>query len=45
MMLVDLSKIGMTLEELNERLQQTGEELGVSIRLQHEEIFRSMHRI
>ena len=45
MMLVDLSKIEMTLEELNEQLQQTGTDLGVSIRLQHEEIFRSMHRI
>ena len=45
MMLVDLSKVEMGLEELKVQLQQTGKELGVSIQIQHEDIFRSMHRI
>jgi len=45
MMLVDLSKVEMGLEELKAQLQQTGKELGVSIQIQHEDIFRSMHRI
>jgi ACT domain-containing protein len=45
MMLVDLSSVEMSLEELKVQLQQTGTELGVSIQFQHEDIFRSMHRI
>ncbi|MFP4660583.1 MAG: ACT domain-containing protein [Halanaerobiales bacterium] len=45
MMLVDLENIESPLEELKEKLNQTGESLGVSIKLQHEDIFRSMHRI
>lgn len=45
MMLVDLSKVGMSLEELKAQLQQTGQDLGVSIQIQHEDLFRSMHRI
>ena len=45
MMLVDLSQVQMSLEELKSQLQQTGEKLGVSIQIQHEDIFRSMHRI
>ncbi len=45
MMLVDLSKMNMNLEKMNEKLQEKGSELGVSIQMQHEEIFRSMHRI
>ncbi len=45
MMLVDLSKVEMSLEELKAQLQQTGQDLGVSIQIQHEDLFRSMHRI
>ncbi len=45
MMLVDLSKMEMSLEKVKDKLQQKGGELGVSIQMQHEEIFRSMHRI
>lgn len=45
MMLVDLSKVEMSLEELKAQLQETGTELGVAIQFQHEDIFRSMHRI
>ncbi|MFW5999406.1 MAG: ACT domain-containing protein [Halanaerobiaceae bacterium] len=45
MMLVDLSEMDPALEELKKQLQETGEEHGVSIRIQHEDIFRTMHRI
>ncbi len=44
-MLVDLENINSTLEELKEKLIQSGKSLGVSIKLQHEDIFKSMHRI
>jgi len=45
MMLVDLSVMQIELEDLKKGLDAAGERLGVSIRLQHEDIFRSMHRI
>lgn len=44
-MLVDLESLEIPLEELKKELKTKGEELGVSIKLQHEDIFRSMHRI
>lgn len=44
-MLVSLEALEIPLEELKNELVQKGEKLGVSIRLQHEDIFRSMHRI
>jgi len=44
-MLVDLEKLEISLEKLKEKLNEKGEELGVSVKLQHEDIFRSMHRI
>jgi len=44
-MLVDLSHTKLSLETLKEKLNKKGEELGVSIRLQHEDIFQAMHRI
>jgi len=45
MMLVDLSGMEPSLEELKDRLQNTGKKRGVSIRIQHEDVFRTMHRI
>ncbi|NLM96811.1 MAG: ACT domain-containing protein [Halanaerobiaceae bacterium] len=45
MMLVDMEKMELSLEEIKEKLNGLGKELGVSIKLQHEDIFRSMHRI
>ncbi|MFW6278822.1 MAG: ACT domain-containing protein [Bacillota bacterium] len=45
MMMVDLSEINISLEELKEELNQQGEKMGLSVKLQHEDIFRSMHRI
>jgi ACT domain-containing protein len=44
-MLVSLEALEISLEELKKELVESGEKLGVSIRLQHEDIFRSMHRI
>lgn len=44
-MLVDLENSEISLEKLKEKLNKKGKKLGVSIKLQHEDIFRSMHRI
>lgn len=44
-MLVDLSNMNVVLEELKNRLKQKGNELGVSVRIQHEDVFHAMHRI
>lgn len=44
-MVVDISKISASLEALNDELQKAGQELGMDIRIQREEIFTAMHRI
>lgn len=44
-MLVDISKMSFEFTELSDLLKQAGEDLGVDIRFQREEIFTSMHRI
>lgn len=44
-MLVDLSSLNCEFSKLSDLLGKTGEELGVEIRLQREEIFTRMHRI
>ena len=44
-MLVDLSGMPISIDELKTRLDSLGERLGVSIRVQREDIFNSMHRI
>jgi len=44
-MLVDLSRMEISLAELKQKLEEEGANLGVSVRIQHEEIFQSMHRI
>lgn len=45
LMLCDLSKSTLALTELGEKLNQLGNEIGVSIRVQHEDIFNVMHKI
>ncbi|OGX18205.1 MAG: hypothetical protein A3K83_00005 [Omnitrophica WOR_2 bacterium RBG_13_44_8b] len=45
MMLVDLEGMSKELEELRKILNDLGKKLEVSITLQHEEIFKAMHRI
>ena len=44
-MAVDVSKAKAPIGELRERLSALGEQLGISIRIQREEIFDAMHRI
>jgi len=44
-LLVDISKSQSSLGDLEENLHTTGEALGVKIVIQHEDIFRYMHRI
>ncbi len=44
-MVVDISKAKVSLQELQLLLKSKGEEIGVQIKAQHEDIFRYMHRI
>lgn len=44
-MLVDLSKLKGTFDDLQRALQDKGKELGVQVNIQREEIFRYMHRV
>lgn len=45
MMIVDCNNASKQAHELADDLDKLGEEIGVSIRMQHEDIFNSMHRI
>ncbi len=45
MMVVDLSNCGNKFEDVVVGLNKLGEEIGVDIRLQREDIFNNMHRI
>lgn len=45
LMIVDLSHPSVKFEDLVEGLDSLGQEIGVSVKLQHEDIFNSMHRI
>jgi ACT domain-containing protein len=44
-MLTDISKMNISFGELSAKLEDKGKNLGLSIRIQHEDIFNSMHRI
>ena len=44
-MLVDVSTITVSFAELAKELETAGEERGLSIRIQREDIFNAMHRI
>lgn len=44
-MLVDVSNSDIEFSALADKLSELGEEMGVEIRIQHEDIFNSMHRI
>lgn len=44
-MLVSLEEMNLPLEELQNKLNIKGDALGVSVKLQHEDIFKLMHRI
>ncbi len=45
MMLTDLSKTSVGFGDISDALTQKGEDMGLSIRIQREDIFHSMHRI
>ena len=45
MMIVDCNDATKPVHELADDLDKIGEEIGVSIRMKHEDIFNSMHRI
>lgn len=45
MMIVDCNKASKLINELSDDLDKLGEKIGVSIKMQHEDIFNSMHRI
>ncbi|AAM02426.1 ACT domain-containing protein [Methanopyrus kandleri] len=44
-MLVDLSEADVSVGKLREELQKAGEELGVDVIVQHEDVYRAMHRV
>lgn len=45
MMLVDLTSTDISFAQLKKELDATGDQLGVSVVIQHEDVFKSMHRI
>ena len=45
MMVVDVSKSNVPLAQLSQELEAKGQELGLSIRIQREDIFEAMHRL
>ena len=45
MMVVDVSKRNRSFDDLVSELNALGEKIGLQIKIQHEEIFNSMHRI
>ena len=44
-MMVDLEKATLPFDELKRRLQTKGQEMGLRIDAQHEDVFKYMHRI
>ena len=44
-MVVDLTDLSVSIEELQQDLAAVGEELGTEIRLQREEVFSAMHQV
>ena len=45
MMAVEVSGCSVPLAELATRMESTGKEMGLSIRVQREDIFEAMHRV
>lgn len=44
-MIVDLSEMNVNFEELSTYLSKIGEEIQLSIKIQHQDIFNTMHKI
>ena len=45
MMVVDVASATLPVAELAQKLEEKGKEMGLSIRLQREEIFQAMHQV
>lgn len=45
MMIVDISNLAKSLGEVSDELEKAGEEIGVKVKIQREDIFTRMHRI
>jgi len=45
MMIVDITATEKSFEELTDAMNSVGEKVGVMIKVQHQDIFESMHRI
>ncbi|MFW6363177.1 MAG: ACT domain-containing protein [Spirochaeta sp.] len=45
MMLTDCSAMPISIQQLREDLNQLGREIELMITIQHEDVFRSMHRV
>lgn len=45
MMIVDANNASKPFEVLSQELVELGKDIGVSVKMQHEDIFNSMHRI
>jgi len=45
MMLVDMGSSTKAINEVRTRLEEIGKDLGVQIQIQHENIFKMMHRV
>ena len=44
-MLVDISAMSSSFDELSEKLSNKGKEMGLEIRIQKDEIFKAMHSV
>lgn len=44
-MVVDFERSNSTIKQVNEDLKKAGEKIGIFMSIQHEDIFRAMHRI
>lgn len=45
MMATDISQCSIPVAELSRQMEATGQEMGLSIHVQREDIFRAMHRV
>ncbi|MGD9678357.1 MAG: ACT domain-containing protein [Vulcanibacillus sp.] len=44
-MIVDLLKMNISFDQLSNNLSEIGEEFGLSVKIQHQDIFNAMHKI
>lgn len=44
-MITDISKMSINFKELNSKLSELGTQIGVTIKIQHQDIFNAMHKI